>query len=94
MVNSGRVQRGTGLLVAAPAFVAVILAAGFGGTVAAYEIGDPGAVMRWLVPLSGTLSVVGACGAVGYLLVGAFLTPETTRTHRRETWASGSGSPD
>ena len=89
MVNSGRVQRGTGLLVAAPAFVAVILAAGFGGTVAAYEIGDPGAVMRWLVPLSGTLSVVGACGAVGYLLVGAFLTPETTRTHRRETAARG-----
>ncbi|MEI2776013.1 MAG: cytochrome c oxidase assembly protein [Tetrasphaera sp.] len=71
------------LSLAIPAVVAVAVFAILGKVVAAYTVGDPGVVMRWLGPLAGVGTMIGACGTVGFLLLGAFLAPETTRTHRR-----------
>ncbi|MBK6885607.1 MAG: bifunctional copper resistance protein CopD/cytochrome c oxidase assembly protein [Tetrasphaera sp.] len=79
------VERVPTLVLAAPALVALVLAAGLGGAVSAYAVGDPGVVIRWLVPLSTWVAMLGACGTIGFVLAGAFLMPETTRTHRRAT---------
>lgn len=83
-------ERVPGLVLAIPALVALVIAAGLGGAVSAYAVADPGAVIRWLVPLSTAVTMLGACATIGFALVGAFLAPETTRTHRRA--ASGHGA--
>lgn len=70
-----------------PALVAAAVAAGLGGAVAAYAIGDPGAVVRWSVPLVRAVRDVAAATTIGVLLVAAFLMPETMRTRRRVTAA-------
>lgn len=51
----------------------------------AYEVGDPGALVRWGLPVVQGVHDVAAALTVGFLLVGAFLVPETTRTRRRLT---------
>ncbi len=66
-----------------PAVLAAVVAAGLGGAVAAYAIGDPGAIVRWSVPVVRVVRDLGAAATIGFLLVGAFLTPETMRTRRR-----------
>ena len=71
------------LLVAALA--AVLLAAAIGQAAAAPVLGDPGATVRWGVLLARVVHDVAAAATVGLLVLAAFLTPETTRTNRRET---------
>ena len=51
-----------------PALVAAAVAAGLGGAVAAYAIGDPGAVVRWSVPLVRAVRDVAAATTIGVLL--------------------------
>ncbi|MGB2934679.1 MAG: cytochrome c oxidase assembly protein [Nostocoides sp.] len=77
------VERRLTLAVLVPALVAGVIGAWLSGAVVAYAIGDPGAVMRWSVPVARILRDVAASATVGFLLVGAFLVPETTRTARR-----------
>jgi putative copper resistance protein D len=71
------------LLVAA--LVALLLAAVIGQAAAAPVLGDPGAVVRWGVLVTRVVHDVAAATTVGLLVLAAFLTPETTRTRRRET---------
>src|SRR5699024_231510 len=63
--------------------VATVLAVVVGSAAVAYEAGDPGALVRWGIPGVTAVHDVAAALTVGFLLVGAFLVPETTRTRRR-----------
>lgn len=78
-------DRRVSLAVLLPALVVGVVGAGLSGAVVAYAVGDPGAVMRWSVIVTRILRDVGAAMTIGFALVGAFLAPETTRTHRRAT---------
>lgn len=73
------------------AIVVVLAATAFGGGAAALELGDPGPLVRWSIPILRTLHDAAAAVTVGALVVGAFLVPETTRTTRRETLARLAG---
>ena len=81
----GAVDRRPAVVLGLPALLAVAIFAALGGAVAAYAIGDPGPMARWSVPIGRVLRDVGACGTIGFAILGAFLAPETTRTHRRAT---------
>ncbi|HNQ07190.1 MAG TPA: cytochrome c oxidase assembly protein [Tetrasphaera sp.] len=81
----GAVDRRPGLVLGLPALLAVAIFAALGGAVAAYAIGDPGPIARWSVPIGRVLRDLGACATIGLAILGAFLAPETTRTHRRAT---------
>ncbi len=70
--------------VAGAGLLAAALAAGLGGAVTPYVLGDPGPLVRWSIPLVRVVHDVAGALTVGLLLVAGFLTPETTRTHRRE----------
>lgn len=76
-------DRRLGLAVLLPALVVGIAGAALSGAVVAYVIGDPGPVMRWTALISRILRDVAATATIGFLLVGAFLAPETRRTSRR-----------
>ncbi|KRE39467.1 hypothetical protein ASG73_03885 [Janibacter sp. Soil728] len=71
--------------------VVVLAATAFGGGAAALELGDPGPLVRWSLPILRTLHDAAAAVTVGALVIGAFLVPETTRTTRRETLARLAG---
>lgn len=71
--------------------VAVVAATAFGGGAAPLELGDPGALVRWSLPVLRVVHDAAAAVTVGALVVGAFLVPETTRTSRRETLAQVAG---
>ena len=71
--------------------VAVVAATAFGGGAAPLELGDPGAFVRWSLPVLRVVHDAAAAVTVGALVVGAFLVPETTRTSRRETLAQVAG---
>ena len=68
---------------AGAALAAVLVAAVVGGAAASLPIGDPGAVVRWGLLLVRVVHDLAAAATVGLLMLAAFLTPETTRTHRR-----------
>lgn len=72
-------------LLATAALVTVLIAAGLGGAVTAYVVGDPGAVVRWGLPIVRVIHDLAAAVTIGLLTLAAFLMPETTRTHRRVT---------
>ena len=76
-------------LLGVPALVALIVAAGLGGAVAALQIGDPGAVMRWSAQIGRLLRDLGAVLVIGFAVVGGFLAPETMRTQRRALASRG-----
>ena len=71
-----------GALLAAT-LVATVVAVVVGAAAVAYEAGDPGALVRWGIPVVQAAHDVAAALTVGFLLVGAFLVPETTKTGRR-----------
>lgn len=71
--------------------VAVVAATAFGGGAAPLDLGDPGAFVRWSLPVLRVLHDASAAVTVGALVVGAFLVPETTRTARREQLARLAG---
>lgn len=72
------------LALAAGAVAAVIGLLVVGATVAS-AVSDPGAVVRWGVPLTTFAGELAASATVGFLLVGTFLVPERARTARRAT---------
>ncbi len=80
----------------AVAVVAVVLAVLFSRAASPLEIGDPGSVVRWGVPLANVIRDLAACLAVGALLLGGFLVPEGATSRRRArlarcaAWAAGS----
>ena len=49
------------------------------------RIADPGLVVRWGLPISGGIAWVAGAGALGLLILAAFITPERTSTNRRAT---------
>lgn len=67
------------------ALLATLVGVVVGRAARAYEVGDPGALVRWGLPVVQGVHDVAAALTVGFLLVGAFLVPETTRTRRRLT---------
>lgn len=74
----------------AAALVAVlvtIVAASLTGAAAPLALGDAGPVVRWGLPVAGTLHDLSASFTIGLLLVAAFLTREGKATNRRETAA-------
>ena len=76
--------RPLGLAVAA-GLVAVVVAAVLTGAVAPLDLGDPGPLVRWGVPVVSTISTLAASATVGLLGLAAFLMPERARTNRRVT---------
>jgi len=73
-----------GLAVAA-GLGAVVVAALITGAVAPLDLGDPGPLVRWGVPVVSTISTLAASATVGLLGLAAFLMPERSRTSRRVT---------
>jgi cytochrome c oxidase assembly factor CtaG/putative copper export protein len=71
------------VLVGAIGLVVAAVAAGAGGATTPYAIGDPGAVVRWSLPLVRLVHDVAASATVGLLVLAGFLVPETTRTDHR-----------
>jgi putative copper resistance protein D len=75
---AGAVRR---LLVGAPGVVgaagvvAVLVAAAFSGAAAALVLGDPGAGVRWGLPVASTLVDVASATTLGALLLAAFVVP-------------------
>lgn len=59
------------------------VAASFSGAVDALELLDPGAVVRWGLPLVRVVHDLAAALTIGMLMLGGLLVPETERTHRR-----------
>ncbi|MDN5933549.1 MAG: hypothetical protein L0I24_21200, partial [Pseudonocardia sp.] len=74
--------RPLGIAVAA-GLVAVVVAAAVTGAVAPLDLGDPGPLVRWGVPIVSTISTLAASATVGLLGRAAFLMPERSRTNRR-----------
>ncbi|GAA3603798.1 cytochrome c oxidase assembly protein [Marihabitans asiaticum] len=74
-------------VLAAATLVAVVVGAVLGSATLAYEAGDPGAVVRWGIPVLTAVHDVAAALTVGFLFVAAFVVPETTRTRRRASAA-------
>ncbi|MGE9808774.1 cytochrome c oxidase assembly protein [Janibacter sp. G1551] len=67
--------------------VAAVVGVLVGGAAQSYPIGDPGALVRWGLPLLRLIHDLSASATIGLLLVGAFLVPETVRTNHRVTLA-------
>src|SRR5699024_3538555 len=79
-------------LVLAVSVVVVVIATAFGGGAAPLDLGDPGPVVRWSLPVVRIIHDLAAAVTVGTLGVAAFLVPETRSTHRRETLARLGGA--
>jgi cytochrome c oxidase assembly factor CtaG/putative copper export protein len=85
------------LVLAVVAVVAVVVPAGLlGGVFAAPVAGlpDPGALVRWGLPVVRAIHDIAAASTVGLLVVAATIIPEARGTHRRVTaarYASASG---
>jgi cytochrome c oxidase assembly factor CtaG/putative copper export protein len=78
------------LVLAAVAVIAVVIPAGLlGGAFAAPAAGlsDPGAVVRWGLPVVRAIHDLAAAGTVGLLVVAATIIPEARGTHLRITAA-------
>lgn len=71
--------------------VVVVASTAFGGGAAALELGDPGAFVRWSLPVLRVVHDAAASVTVGALVLGAFAVPETTRTRHREALAQLAG---
>lgn len=81
------------LVAAVVGVVVSALAAGFGGATKPLELLDPGAVVRWGLPLVRVVHDVAAALTIGMLLLGGLLMPEGKRTFRRvrtARWAAWS----
>ncbi len=65
--------------------VAVLLGALVGGAATATIVADPGPLVRWGILVARVVQDLASAATVGLLVLAAFLTPETTRTHRRLT---------
>ncbi|WP_435200626.1 cytochrome c oxidase assembly protein [Janibacter sp. GS2] len=65
--------------------VVVVAATAFGGGAAPLDLGDPGAFVRWSLPVLRTIHDAAAAVTIGALALAAFIVPETTRTLRRRT---------
>ena len=76
------VARALGLAVAA-GLVGAVVAAWLTGATAPLELADPGALVRWGVPIASAVSTLASAATVGLLGLAAFLAPERTHTHRR-----------
>lgn len=73
------------------AVVVVVAATAFGGGAAPLELGDPGAFVRWSLPVLRTIHDGAAAVTIGALALAAFIVPETTRTARRRTLSQLAG---
>lgn len=62
-----------------------------GGAAAPLALGDPGAEVRWGLPLLRAVHDAAATVTVGSLLVAGVIVPETNRTNRREALARLAG---
>lgn len=71
------------VVLAVTSVTAVLAATAFGGGAAALELGDPGALVRWSLPVLRVAHDAAAAVTVGALVLAAFIVPETTRTARR-----------
>ncbi len=80
-----------GLLLAV-SVVVVVAATAFGGGAAPLELGDPGPLVRWSLPVLRIVHDIAAAATIGALGIAAFIVPETTRTHRRESLARFAGA--
>ncbi|MBO1754785.1 cytochrome c oxidase assembly protein [Allobranchiibius sp. CTAmp26] len=69
------------------ALVVVVLAVIFSHAAAPLDLGDPGAVVRWGIPVLNVLRDLTAALTVGALLLGGFLVPEGATSRRRESLA-------
>ena len=69
----------------AAALACTVVAVALTGAAAPLAIADPGALVRWGVPIAGTVATIAACATIGLLGLASFLMPETTRTTRRIT---------
>ncbi|HYH74208.1 MAG TPA: cytochrome c oxidase assembly protein [Nocardioides sp.] len=74
--------RALGLAVVA-GLVGAVVAASLTGATAPLELADPGALVRWGVPIASAVSTLASAATVGLLGLAAFLAPERTHTHRR-----------
>ncbi|WP_370890735.1 cytochrome c oxidase assembly protein [Janibacter sp. GXQ6167] len=70
---------------------AVAICVAIGGAAAPFAVSDPGAAVRWGLPIVQLIHDVAVAVTIGLLLVGAFIVPETGRTHRRVTLARLAG---
>lgn len=83
-----RVRAAGWVRTAAPvALVVLVLAVLFTRAAAPLELGDPGAMVRWGIPLVNVLRDLAAALTVGTLLLGGFLVPEGATSRRREVLA-------
>jgi cytochrome c oxidase assembly factor CtaG/putative copper export protein len=78
------VARALGLAVAA-GLLGALVAAMITGATAPLQLADPGALVRWGLPLVSAVSILASAATVGLLGLAAFLVPERTRTNRRVT---------
>ncbi|MDE9364617.1 cytochrome c oxidase assembly protein [Luteipulveratus sp. YIM 133132] len=72
------------VLIGVVALAVCALAAWYGRATQALEIGDPGALVRWGLPLTRVVHDIAAALTVGSLLIGGLLVPEAASTRRRE----------
>ncbi len=79
-------------LALAVSVVVVVVATAFGGGAAPLDLGDPGPVVRWSLPVVRIIHDIAAAVTVGALGIAAFLVPETKSTHRRDTLARLAGA--
>lgn len=68
--------------------IGAALALWFGGGAAPLQIGDPGAFVRWSVPLVRGLHDLACATTIGAFLMGGLLVPEGAKTRRRARLAT------
>ncbi len=78
------VARALGLAVVA-GLVGALVAAMITGATAPLQLADPGALVRWGLPIVSAVSTLASAATVGLLGLAAFLVPERMRTNRRVT---------
>ncbi|GAA1234797.1 cytochrome c oxidase assembly protein [Janibacter melonis] len=78
---------GPALVLALAVVVTTVIGVLVGRAAVPYAAGDPGALVRWGLPVLQGVHDLAAAVTVGFLLLGAFVLPETTRTRRR--WTAG-----
>ncbi len=78
------VVRALGLAVVA-GLLGALVAALITGATAPLQLADPGALVRWGLPLVSAVSTLASAATVGLLGLAAFLVPERKRTNRRVT---------